>query len=226
MQDVTMNGLIRQPLQGIDQLSSGAIQTLMLNEQGEQLVALGASFGEEITRLGRSYKAGITAAVAAVVAIPTTAHMFAIYNNEPDGGRSYIIDRIWAQNVVSTAVVAQAQLLALIGQVREAAPTDAMPANGLLSLSGMGKKDTNVRAILTATALPATTGLAGYWIPAGMNATKPSAVGTPGYGMEAFINGRFFVAPGRYFALHVLANVVGETFVAGVEWHERKVRTE
>src|SRR6185312_9432965 len=173
------------------------------------LVANGASAYGEITKMGRAFKAGTTTAVAAVVAIPTTAVGFAIYNNEPDGdGRSYIIDRVWAQNAVSTAVASQAQILVLVGQVRENAPTNAMPANALVSLSGMGGQDSKVRAILTATALPGTTGLAGYWMPVGQNGVKPGVAGTPGYGMEAWVNGHIIVPPGRYFAIHVLANVV------------------
>jgi hypothetical protein len=28
------------------------------------------------------------------------------------------------------------------------------------------------------------------------------------------------LAPGRYFAVHVLANVVGETFLVYIGWHE------
>lgn len=215
---------VRKLLESLDQSAPGGEDTLIMNEQNELLVALATSQYAEIVRIGRAFKAGTTTAVAAVVAIPTTAVGFAIYNNEPDDAKCYIIDRVWAQNVVSTAVVAQAQLLALIGQVREAAPTDAMPANSLIALNGMGGKDTRVRAILTATALPATTGLQGFWLPVGQAATKPSAVATPGYGMVAEINGRIVVPPGRYFAVHVIANVVGETFQLGIEWHEKNFK--
>src|SRR5207245_1972082 len=118
------------------------------------------------------------------------------------------------------------QLLALVGQVREAAPTDATPANALLKLNGNGggSFDTKARMILTATALPAGTGLQGYWIPVGQPGIKTGVAATPGYGMEAMINGRMIGPPGRYFAVHVLSSVVGETFQIGVEWHEKLLR--
>src|SRR3954468_15916914 len=108
---------------------------------------MGASPYGEIPRLGRAYRVGPTAAVAAVVAVPSTACMYAIYNNEPDGGRSFIIDWVSAQNVVSTAVAAQAQLLLLVGQVRETAPADATPAGQLVKLNGLGggTSDTRMR---------------------------------------------------------------------------------
>lgn len=220
---ITAQGRVRKLLEAIDIEAEGAERELLLNQQGELLTASGATPYEEIVRVGRSFKAGSTSAVAAVVAIPTTAVGFAIYNNEPDDGRSYIIDRVWAQNVVSTAVASQAQIIVLVGQEREAAPADAMPTNALVQLSGMGRKDTRVRAILAGTALPATTGLAGYWIPVGANGVKPGVAATPGYGMSAEINGRIIVPPGRYFAIHVLANVVGETFIHGIEFHERRI---
>jgi hypothetical protein len=221
MSDVKSFARIRELLRSIEQRAGGDDEQLGLDEQGNLLIIPGGAAYDEITRAGRAFKAGTTTAVAAVVAIPTTAVGFAIYNNEPDGGRNYFIDRVWGQNVASTAVACQAQLLALVGQVREAAPTDAMPANSLISLSGLAGKDTKVRAILTATALPATTGLQGYWLPVGQNGTKPGVAGTPGYGMEALLQGRIVVPPGRYFAVHVLANVVGETFQLGIEWHEK-----
>lgn len=224
MADVKMTGRIRPLLRGIDQGSFGDDEQISLNEQGEQIIAMGSSQYGEIVKMGRAFKAGTTTAVAAVVAIPTTAVGFAIYNNEADGdGRAYIIDRVWAQNAVSTAVACQAQIIVLVGQVREAAPTQAMPANSLIALNGMAGQDTKVRAILTATALPGTTGLQGYWLPVGANGVKSGVAGTPGYGMFAEINGRIICPPGRYFAMHVLANVVGETFQMGIEWHEKLI---
>lgn len=223
--DVNSIGRVRKLLEAIDASGQNVDEQISLTPQLEQLVALGASPYGEITRVGRAYKAGITTAVAAVVAVPTTTHMYAIYNNEPDAGRSYIIDWVAAQNVVSTAVAGQAQILVNVGQVREAAPTDATPAGTLVKLNGMGggSADTRMRSILTATGLPATTGVAAQWFPWGPSVGKPGAAGTPGYGIWAPVDGRIIVPPGRYFAMHVLANVVGETFVAFVGWHERQL---
>jgi hypothetical protein len=223
---ISIMARVRKILEGIDQSSPDQAVQVTVNDQLELIVASGASPQGEITRVGRAFKNGTQTAVAGVVAIPTTAVGFAIYNNEPDGGRSYIIDRVWAQNVASTAVATQAQMLALVGQVRETAPTDATPANSLVKLNGFGggSTDSRQRAILTATALPATTGLQGLWIPVGPAGVKTGVAALPGYGMEALIQGRMICAPGRYFAITVLSSVVGETFQMGVEWHEKLLR--
>lgn len=217
---VEVIGRVRQVSQVTDQRSPGDEEIVGLSEQGELLVANSIAPYEELTRAGRAFQVHTTAAVAAVVAVPTTAHMLALYNGEPDGGWSYVIDYLWAQNVASTAVASQAQMLVLIGQVREATPTDA----GLTipSLSGNGSKDTLARTILNATALPSTTGTAANWFAFGQSTNKPGVAATPGYGMGVEVNGRFVIPPGRYFAVHVLANVVGETFLAGIMWHEKK----
>lgn len=202
---------------------------LALSPTGDQLVSWGTPPYQEIVKEGRSFWMGTTAAVAAVVAIPSTAHMFAIYNNESDGGRSYVIDSIAVSNAVSTAVASQAQMLVNIGQVRETAPTDAglIPkknnGNGNVTNGVAVRPDTKAICILAATALPANTGFTTNWQPVGPNGVKPGVAATPGYGMFYEPQGRFIVPPGRYFAVHVLANVVGETFQAFISWHERQI---
>lgn len=213
---------IRKLLEALDAEPSGSDdKQATLSEQLELLIAQSAAPYQEITRVGRAFFVNTTGAVAAVVAIPTTGHLLSLYNNEPEGGRSYIVDWIAASNVVSTAVAGQAQLLANVGQVRETAPADS----GLTkkSLNGTGSEDTRARSILTGTALPATTGIAANWFPYGPSVDKPGSAATPGYGLFAAVDGRIIVPPGRYFAMHVLANAVGETFQGFIAWHEKQL---
>lgn len=227
MSDITLKLAVRKTLQGIDFESPGQLSELLTNSQLELLVASASSPHEEYVRSGRAFVINTTAAIAAVVAIPTTAHMLALFNNEPDGGRCYIIDWVAAQNVVSTAVASQAQILVNVGQIREATPVDA--GLSIKKLNGTGsaalRGDTKAIAILNATALPAGTGLAANWFPWGRNTVKTGAAATPGYGMWEPVDGRIIIPPGRYFAMHVLANVVGETFVAFMSWHEKVIET-
>jgi len=216
-------GRVRKVLEALDAESQGNEATLTLTQQIELLVAQGAPPYSEVVRAGRAFWTGTTTALAAVVAIPTTATMLALYNNDVDGGRSLIIDWVAAQNVVSTAVASQAQILGNIGQVRETAPTDAALSIKKRNGMGSGTNDTKVRTIVSATALPSTTGVAANWFPIGGNGVKPGAAGTPGYGMYQRMDGDIIVPPGRYFAMHVLANVVGETFMAFCGWHEKQL---
>lgn len=222
--DVVILGRIRKLLEGVDAESAGVPgRDFVLTQQLELLTAMGAQPLQEIVRMGRAFWTGTATAVAAVVAIPTTAVMFALYNGAPDGGRSLVIDWVAAQNAVSTAVATQAQMLGLVGQVRETAPTDAALTIKKRNGMGGGTVDSVVRTILTATALPGTTGIAANWFPIGQNGVKTGVAGTPGYGMFQQVNGDIIVPPGRYFALHVLASVVGETFQGFVGWHEKQI---
>lgn len=213
---------VRKLSEGIESSSPDTAQQPTLNDQLELLVSLASSQYGEIVRLGRAFQTHTTAAVAALVAPPAATANLQLYNNEPDGGRSYIIDYAWMANIVSTAVAASAQLWALVGQVRETPPTDA--ALLITQLNGLGNKDTRARTVLTATALPGTTGVAGNWFQIGPTQAKAGAAATPGYGGGVELNGRIIVPPGRFFALAVMANVVGETFTTGVTWHERVLR--
>jgi len=212
-------GRVRKTAEGWARAGQSIEDQLTLTPQLELLVASSAAPYREVVRMGRAFQVHTSAAIAAVVAIPTTAHMLALYNGEPDGGKSYVIDWVAASNVVSTAVASQAQILVNVGQNRETAPTDA--GLTITKLNGLGKgADTRARTILNATALSAETGVAANWFPWGKNSGKPGAAGTPGYGMWEPVDGRLIVPPGRFFAVHVLANVVGETFLAYIGWHE------
>jgi hypothetical protein len=91
--------------------------------------------------------------------------------------------------------------------------------NGL----GGGNGDTRARTVLTATALPAATGVAANWMPWGPAIGAPGAAATPGDGLWAPVDGRIIVPPGRFFAMHVLADVVGSTFQAFIGWHEKQI---
>lgn len=218
---VNIMGRIRQVLQSIDAGAVGDVEQIALNEQLEQLVAIGSSPYGEIVKAGRAYETHTSAALAAVVAVPTVVNMLSIYNGEPDGGRSYVIDRVWGQNVVSTAVASQCVLIGCLGQSRVAAIATASLA--INPLNGLGGRDT--RVVNSITNLDAVTGVVANWrvLPGQTGGLKTGAAATPGYFANSQVDGRIIVPPGRLFAMHVLANVVGETFIGGIEWHERQM---
>jgi len=225
--EVKIVGRIRKLLEGIDAGSPGDDEQLALTQQLEQFIAFGASPYGEIVRLGRAFYVNTTTAVASAVAIPTTTGGLSLYNNEPDGGRSYVIDWVAASNAVSGSLACQAQMLGLVGQVRETPPADSGLINKKLNGMGGGSSDTKSRTILTGTALPATTGLATNWFPIGPSWFKnipTAAATTPGYGLWWPCDGRYVIAPGRYFSLQVLSNVATETFQLFIAWHERQLQ--
>ena len=198
-----------------------------LTQQGEQWLTPATDSYEEIVRNGRAFYIRATTAVAAVVAKPTTAQMLSIYNDEPEGGRSLIIDWVSAMNVVSTAVASQATIIVNNGLIRVAAPTDSglipKKRNGMGSVSNavVRRQDTKVLSIVTG-ALNASQGIAHCWIPVASN-YKMGVVTPAFYTVHRDFRGEFIVPPGRMFATHVIANVIGETFTMSIGWHEKQL---
>jgi hypothetical protein len=192
-----------------------------LTGQGEQLVAQAAPKDVEIVRQGRSFWVNTAVAIASVIAMPTTAVGFALYNNEPDGGRCYSIDCVWALFVANPSILPQACIVACLGQVREAVPANALSATVTVkNRNGTEGKDTRVRVILSGTALPATTGFAGNWMPVISN-TNASVTSLPGFQSMYDVNGRYIVPPGRYFAVHCVSAKIDVTCQFGIAWTEK-----
>lgn len=225
--EFSLKARIRKLMEAFDaEVSGGDPRDIVLTQQLELLVAAGATSYQETVRAGRAFWTGNTASVAAVVAVPTTAVMLALFNNDADGGSSLIIDWVAASGVAKTAAAGQQQMLGLIGQVREAAPTAAAitfkKRNGL---SGGVNTQVNSKAIpiIGGTALPANTGIAANWFPIGPAFGSPGAAATPGHGAYYTLNGDIIVPPGRYFAMHVLADVVGSTYLGFIGWHEKLI---
>ena len=192
-----------------------------LSGQGEQEIALAATPFQEIYRQSRSYYINTITQVASVIAMPTTAVAFAIYNNEPDGGRSYIIDQVWALFTANASILPQAGLVGCLGQVREAIPTNAMTTTIILkNPNGVGKLDSRSRCILTATALPATTGFASNWFPI-TDHTNAAVTSLPGMQKVFNLDGRYIVPPGRYFGIHCVSAKVDVQAQYGIAWTEK-----
>jgi hypothetical protein len=223
--DVLNLGRIRKLLEAIDaEIPGGEPREMVLTQQLELLVSQGTFPYSETVRVGRAFWIGTTTAVAAVVAIPTTAVMMALFNNDVDGGRSLIIDWVAASGVAKTAAAGQQQMLGLIGQVRETAPANsALVAKKRNGNGSGGSVDTRALSIVGGTALPAGTGVAANWFPIGPSFGSPGAAATPGNGAYQRVDGDIIVPPGRYFAMHVLADVVGSTYQGFVGWHEKQI---
>ena len=195
-------------------------QQLQVSGQETLIGAFGASDYQEDVRNGRAFWVNNTTAVALVTAIPTTAVNLAIFNNEPDGGRSYVITMVTAQSLAGGAVLYHAGMIGLLGQMRETPPTAVMT---IKCANGSGKLDTRCRPIVAATLLPGTTtGLAHQWFPL-CNSVNSVVASLGGMGMVSYCNGRYIVPPGRYFAVHVLGSAVGSTWMMSIFWVEKQL---
>lgn len=190
---------------------------------GNLLAASSAAPYQNVVGRGAAYYSNTTTAVASVIAIPTTAHGFAIQNVDPDGGRVVIIDAVAALITVNSgAALAHLGIIANLGQARVANVTDAAVA--IKSLSGQQQSPVNtaVRTLLTGTALDAVTGVAANWFPLGVG-INTTVNALPGTQISVPVNGMIQVLPGRMFALHTLGSVITSSAQFYIFWHEERL---
>lgn len=206
-------GMIRGAAVGIGSVNTES--ELECRPQGELLVAGGATEREELTRLGGSWIFQAAAAVASVTAFPTTAALLTLWNGEPAGGKTYVIDDLFTTVAAQTAATAfSASMLAMVGKKTRAVP--ATPLGGPFSLTGQtayaGK------AVLMASE----TGLTNDgWFAVGNSIDCIGAVTiAPGPSRTAPINGKILIRPGQALYLSSLATAAAVTVFLGGTFHE------
>lgn len=187
-----------------------------VNPRGEQAVALGLPALTELVRLGGSWQV-LSAATAALTAVPTTTGGLSLYNGETGtASKVYAVDSIGCVEIVTDAT--QQNSLALFAALE---PTPTVPTDG-----GLTKASLSGRAANTGTqarvAAAATVGSGVVWTPHG-----PSAPGATAFAggvwrvTEAMLNGLYLVRPGAMFSIAVAKTVATASQIRYfIRWHE------
>ncbi len=179
------------------------------NVFGEALVAQGMPPYSEMTRQGLLWSTMSVTALAALVTRPTTTAGFEIRNNYPGGGPCLVIDRIFCEWRLATAVASSAVMYAMVG------PQAAITAGAFPIFGGSGKA---YGGSVTCAISQVVTDLG--WFPWGNSITAALAAATPNGGQDSRVEGRIIVQPGHALSLHVVASVTGDTFIQGASWYE------
>ncbi len=196
---------------------TGVAGDVEANEYGELLAALGAAEYEEITRAGAAFHCINPTTTAAVIAVPTVACMFSMWNSADDGGKSIIIDAVFGYSTAGGAVQYQAGMIYVLGQTRVASPGGAIVVR---RNNGYGATSDSIAICDDAGNVDAVTGVAVGWAPISQSVTS-AVVSLGGLAIFERVDGRIIVPPGRVFALHVLASAAGTTWQVGAMWHEK-----
>lgn len=201
-----------------DGTGAGPLVNIQANQLGEQIVAHGLPPYTEMARPGNGYQAMNTSALAALVVRPSTTANFTLFNNNSAGGRSFIIIRAFAFNLVSTAAEARSSLWLCSHKPGLVSPTaDITAIKSLSCKSGYGGG---------AVCDTAMTVIDDGWFPWGVFSTvEPTGV-LPGAMMEANIDGRIIVPPQCGVSTQVVSGVTGNTFTTGFTWFEEQLTTE
>ena len=171
----------------------------------------------ELARRGNGLSAMSTTAVNAVVVRPGTAAMVSLVNNEPPGGKSYIIESGFAFNLVSTALAEGASIWLCVHPVgRGDTITNNITARGNMT----GKPVVNPgHSIFGIDDTVTDDG----WFPWGPHLPITLVGVTPSGAIVAPVDGKIILPPTAALSLNVVAGLVTDTFTAGFRWYEEQL---
>lgn len=201
--------------------NDGDERTVGVTPGRELLIAQGLPPYAELTRQGVHWSVMATAAVAGLVVRPSTVAAVTLWNGEGSGGKSYVIDRIFTHNLVSTAAQSFFGMWACIHPAGMTAPTADL-AYSATNWRGSSGKFYNGRGIADVGATVVNNG----WYPWGQGQEVEATGVLPGSHQSIDVGGRLIVPPGGAISLQVVAGVVGDTFTSGLSWWEVQLDLE
>jgi hypothetical protein len=208
--DVTqLQGVVRTPI-------GAPVCQPAYNERSEQICAEGLPLYTEMTRRGNGWSTMSTAAVASLVVRPGVLAGFEIFNGYGGGGKSLVIDRMFAFNLVSTNVIESFSLWAQVTAAKSAVTSGSFVVRGL---SGKGYTGPVICAA-------STTVVDCGWFPWGQGFTKGAGGVLPMGVISVNVEGRLIVPPQSSLCLHTVASLVGDTCTMGASWYEEQLSLE
>ena len=211
-------GFVRGANDGFN-FGSGQEIPINLNNRGDQLVALSLPTYAELARMGAvwSMRVATGSAFNAVAALPTTLAAMILYNNEPVGGKSYVLFNAWATTIVAAAASTQYSLLAQVTPSPlgvSTAPTHSATTTLLTSRSGKANYTGNAKR-----AVAVTTFFTDGWDVIAASGTAAAA--NIGMGVYADLQGSIVIPPGGSFGLNLIASTVNAAgCIVGCTWAE------
>jgi hypothetical protein len=188
-------------------------QQPVLGDGGETIMVQGLPELTELVKLGNSFHL-LSAATAALTAVPGTTAGHSLWNGEEGGGKSYAIDSFGCVEVVTDATQQNSlALFAMMNRGSVAAPTDAGLAFGSMS----GKVYNGfARSVAGATVVDH------VWSPHGPASPGATAfAGAVWRVTEVKARGLYLIRPGGLFSIAAAKTVATASQVRYfIRWHE------
>lgn len=210
-------------LKGLVRGSVDTIRGLAVSPQGNPLVNKFLPDLATLVAEGRVWRAQETSATASVVALPTTAGLFTIGNNEPDDGLWYVGIAAFAYNAANAAAIDNfslvgclSQLPALTGGIDVTLAQD-LAKTTVKSMCGVRGGGYSGRAILD-TGVTVTDD---RWFPLGPGSGSTAvASGTGGAAIFSWLNGLVVLPPKTLLSMVSTATSTSNTTIKGFIWAE------
>ncbi len=177
----------------------------------EQLIVRGLPTKTESVRLGNCWTVQIPTASAFtnVADMPTTRAELALYNGEPGGGKSYIIDSVWFISLTSVTALTNATLIYQVAAAAALADNTALLINSPLGYVYTGRANR---------ALAVTTMTTNKWSVLASATCKATA--TIGFGVVANVDGGIILTPGMTLGVNAVLGTATGTSMMGISWRE------
>ena len=194
-------------------------RNLVTDRRSHLLVSDGIPGYSELARRGNGWSAMNTTALAALVVRPSTVANCTLFNNEPEGGKTYIVARAFAFNLVTTAAQGRSGLWLCTHPKGLVSPTNDITARG----SNSCKANYGGRAIIDTGMTVTDNG----WFPWGGQIDVEVTGVLPGGNLDASeMRGMLLVPPQCGISTQVISSVVGNTFTSGFYWFEEQFDME
>lgn len=191
---------------------SGEEVTIKTTRHGSVLTSQFLPSGAGPTAKGESWQVMSTTEVAALVVRPDTVNHLGLYNGEAAGGKSYIIERVFAHALVTAAVKEFFHIWLCVHHVGTAAPASEITA--IHSNRGIANYGGN--AIVEVDGTVHDDG----WFPWGPTCEVEVTGILPGSIVCAEIGGRLIVPPTAMISIAPVCSTVAVECVVGFQWYE------
>ncbi len=207
MSEITMEARVRGPRA---KYSQGIDVPVTITQGGELITTQGLPPKTEAVRLNDCWSMMIPtgSAFTGVAGMPTTRAELVLYNNEPGGGKSFIIDTVGFLSLTDITALSNATI---IYQVNGTSVTDEalVLINSPTGATYGGKAEKD---------LATTAFVANKWTPLA-GAGNP-ATATLGFGFVAEVNGGIILRPGSALGVNAVCSSTTGTHLMSISWQE------
>ena len=207
---------IASALYGLLKGSSSSEQRIEVNRRGAMYTQRDLPECTQLCAEGKVWTVGELSATASVTALPTTTSGIGLYNNEPEGGLSYIMLAAFATFDAAGAALASLHLAQCVATLK---PTTRPTADiAAASIKNFGKTPSNAYGgnAIVDLALAVADDL---WKNIG-DSTDSIVVSLPGNCLWVPLNGMIVLGPGGTYALETIASATTSNSRIGFVWAE------
>mgnify|MGYP001575059247 CR=1 FL=1 len=204
---------IKWPLVG-RRRSDGELQDVAVTPDGAIYIAQDVPPLAYLVNSWAMWSVGEAVLVASVTALPTTTAQISLYNNEEEGGKSYILQRVYAIVGAVPAGLSQFGIAHCIHRIKPATrPTLDIPYTSFTNMKARSGAYQG-RAIFDL----ALTVADDLWKPLGYSILN--AVSAVGWQADVWVDGLVIIPPGGLYSAVAVSNSTSVTTRMGFTWAE------